>query len=75
MTESITAEKIRRAEPSPRGGLAMADHHHTPADPNAAPMHTDVRESFDAGAVAFCYILAVVALLAGLVSGLVVIND
>ncbi|GIW12785.1 MAG: hypothetical protein KatS3mg062_0224 [Tepidiforma sp.] len=38
-------------------------------------MHTDVRESFDAGAVAFCYFLALVALAAGLISGLVLVND
>jgi len=53
----------------------MADHHHAPANPNAAPMHTDARERFDPGAVAFCYILAVIALVAGLVSGLVFVND
>jgi hypothetical protein len=53
----------------------MAETHHGPSNPNAAPMHTDVRESFDAGAVAFCYLLAVLALVAGIVSGLIFIND
>ncbi len=53
----------------------MADAHHTPNNPDAAPMHTDVRESFDPGAVAFCYVLTFLALAAGIVSGLVLINE
>lgn len=52
--------------------MADAHAHH---DPNAAPMHTDVRESFSAGQVAFCYLLALVSLVAGIVSGLLFIND
>lgn len=55
----------------------MADSHeaHGHADPNAAPMHTDVQESFSPSAVLFCYVLAAIALIAGLVSGLTIVND
>lgn len=53
----------------------MADAHHGEHNPNAAPMHTDVRESFDSGAIIFCYVLAFIALVAGLGAGLLFVND
>ncbi len=53
----------------------MADAHHGEHNPNAAPMHTDVRESFEGGALVFCYLLTIVALVAGLGAGLLFVND
>jgi hypothetical protein len=55
----------------------MADSHdpHGEVDPNAAPMHTEVRAEFPVSAVLFCYLLAAIALIAGVVTGLTVIND
>ena len=50
----------------------MADSHD---DPNAAPMHHEIQEGFSRGAVVFCYLLAAIALIAGLVAGLTIIND
>lgn len=50
----------------------MADTHD---DPNAAPMHHEIQERFSTGAVVFCYLLAFVALVAGVVAGLTVVND
>jgi hypothetical protein len=50
----------------------MADSHD---DPNAAPMHHDIQEHFSSGAVLFCYLLAAIALIAGVISGLTIIND
>jgi len=55
----------------------MAESHdaHAPQDPNASPMHPEVHESFSRAAVLFCYALAAVALIGGLVAGLAIIND
>jgi hypothetical protein len=55
----------------------MADSHdaHGHADPNAAPTHGDVRASFSPGAVFFCYALAAIALIAGVITGLTVVNN
>lgn len=55
----------------------MADSHdaHGEADPNVAPMHQDIVEKFSPGAVLFCYALAALALISGLVAGLVFVND
>jgi hypothetical protein len=55
----------------------MADSHaaHGHDDPNAAPMHQDVKETFSPGAVWFCYLLAAAALIGGLVTGLTIIVD
>jgi len=52
----------------------MADAHGHD-DPNAAPMHHDIQEKFSPGAVLFCYALAAIALVAGLVAGLTIVND
>jgi len=51
------------------------DAHGHPADPNSAPMHTDVRPDFSTGAVVFCYLLAVVTLIAGVVTGITLVNN
>lgn len=48
---------------------------HAHQDPNASPMHPEVHESFSRAAVVFCYALAAIALIAGIVAGLTVIND
>ncbi|MGB4862310.1 MAG: hypothetical protein WBO97_07615 [Tepidiformaceae bacterium] len=55
----------------------MADSHdaHGHIDPNAAPMHSDVKMTFSTGAVVYCYLLAAVALIAGVVAGLTIIVD
>jgi len=55
----------------------MADAHdaHGHADPNAAPMHQDIQERFSASAVLFCYVLAILALVGGVLTGLIFIND
>ncbi len=51
----------------------MADAHGH-EDPNAAPMHHDIVERFSDGSVVFCYLLAFVALVAGIVAGLTFIE-
>ncbi|MEO6397184.1 MAG: hypothetical protein ABIP13_01835 [Tepidiformaceae bacterium] len=48
---------------------------HPPADPNAAPLRQDVRETFSRGAVAFCAILGAVAIIGGTVAGLTIVNN
>ena len=50
----------------------MAESHD---DPNAAPSHLEVREYFSGAVVAFCYLLTAIALIAGVISGLTIIND
>ena len=50
-------------------------HGHGHDDPNAAPMHAEVRGDFPQSAVIFCYLLAAIALIAGLVAGLTIVND
>lgn len=52
----------------------MADAHGH-EDPNAAPMHHDIVEKFSTGSVLFCYVLAAIALVAGVVAGLTIVND
>ena len=58
--------------PPPPEFERMADAHD---DPNAAPMHHEIQERFSTGAVIFCYLLALIALVAGVATGLTVIND
>ena len=55
----------------------MADSHdsHGHDDPNAAPMHQDIQESFSTPAVVFCYVLAAIAIIGGLIAGLTIVND
>lgn len=44
-------------------------------DPNAAPTHQDIQERFSQGQVLLCYLLALVALVAGLAAGLTIVNN
>jgi hypothetical protein len=54
----------------------MADaHHDEEIDPNAAPMHLEVRENFPAGAYAFAFGLGGIALVVGLILGLALTVD
>ncbi|MFN0096197.1 MAG: hypothetical protein ACKVVT_15655 [Dehalococcoidia bacterium] len=52
----------------------MADAH-APQDPNAAPMHHDIVGEFGGIHVFICGMLGVLASIAGIVLGLVLIND
>jgi len=56
----------------------MADahdtHHDLPDDQNVAPTHQEIHERFTGAQVAFCAILGVVAIVAGIVTGLTVTN-
>lgn len=51
------------------------DGHDQPADPNAAPTRSDVRDQFSAAAVLYCALLGAIAIVAGTVLGFVVINN
>jgi hypothetical protein len=62
-----------RADVAARGAIPMAETHGH-EDPNAAPMHHDIVERFGDGAVAFCYLLAFIALVAGVVAGLALVE-
>jgi len=53
----------------------MADTHATTEDPNAAPMHPDIKERFTRAQVAFCAALGAVAIVGGLVFGVLVVNN
>jgi hypothetical protein len=50
----------------------MADSHD---DPNAAPMHHDIRERFAMPHVILAYALGLVATAAGIIFGIVLAND
>ena len=49
----------------------MADDQAAPANPNAAPIHLEVREDFPRAQVAFAVGIGLVAAVAGLVLGIV----
>lgn len=53
----------------------MADSHGTHEDPNAAPMHHDIREHFATGHIVLAYALGLLATAAGIVFGIVLAND
>ena len=81
-TSSLTRGGVRAHNPRFGQNLAkrvltrstlMADAHGH-EDPNAAPMHHDIVERFTAGPVVFCYLLALVALVAGIVAGLTLVE-
>jgi hypothetical protein len=55
-------------EPPP---LATNEH----SDPNVAPMHHDIQERFASWQVAVCIALGSIAIVAGIVLGLVLQND
>ncbi|MCZ2111831.1 MAG: hypothetical protein LC118_20115 [Dehalococcoidia bacterium] len=50
------------------------DTHHAPADPNAAPMHQEVRFDFPQTALWFAWGLGAVAMILGVVLGLAANN-
>jgi hypothetical protein len=49
----------------------MADDHAEPANPNAAPIHLEVREDFPRAHIAFAVGVGLIAAVAGLVLGIV----
>lgn len=53
----------------------MADAHGTHDDPNTAPMHHDIVEDFTRAQVAFVAALGGLAIIAGLVLGILLTND
>jgi len=53
----------------------MAEAHGTHDDPNAAPMHLEVVDTFTRAQVAFCAALGGVAIIAGIILGIVLSND
>ncbi|MBA4180632.1 MAG: hypothetical protein C0506_08605 [Anaerolinea sp.] len=54
---------------------AAHDSHGHETDPNAAPMRGDVRDQFSSRAVLFCAVLAAIAIVAGTVLGLSIVNN
>jgi len=57
----------------PGVGVPVTDSHE--ADPNVAPMHHDIRTRFAAAQIAIVGGLGVVAIIAGIVFGLLLAND
>lgn len=53
----------------------MTDTHATTEDPNAAPMHHDLKERFSQAQIAFAVALGGIAIVAGVVFGLLFAND
>ena len=53
----------------------MAQEHHEPQNPNAAPMHLEVKADFSRLQVAYAVGLAAIAVIAGLVLGIVLANS
>ncbi len=53
----------------------MAEAHGTHDDPNAAPMHHEIVERFTRAQIAFCAALGGIAIIAGIVLGIVLSND
>ena len=49
--------------------------HHAPEDPNAAPTHLDVREQFSFAQMAVIWGFGAIAIVAGIVAGLTVVNN
>jgi len=52
----------------------MADAHGHD-DPTAAPMHHEIQARFTRAQEMFCYALALVSLVAGVVAGLTIVNN
>lgn len=72
----------RMADTLPETDIAMAPSHaadahdsHGSADPSAAPLRADVRETFSTRAVAFCAVVGGVAIVAGTIAGLTIVNN
>ena len=53
----------------------MADSHGPAPDPNAAPMHHEIKEQFSPVEVAICVVLGLAALVAGIVTGIIFVNN
>jgi hypothetical protein len=53
----------------------MADTHGHPPDPNVAPMHSEVKESFAPLDVTIAVTLGLVAIATGIVFGLIFVNN
>ncbi len=53
----------------------MADPHEPPPDPNAAPMHHEIKERFATGDIMICVALGLIAIVAGIVSGIIFVNN
>jgi hypothetical protein len=53
----------------------MADTHGHPADPDAAPMHSEVKESFSQLDVVICVALGLIAIAAGTICGIIFVNN
>ncbi len=53
----------------------MADTHATSEDPNAAPMHHDIKERFSQAQIALAVALGGIAIVAGVLFGLLLAND
>ncbi len=49
--------------------------HHAPVEAGAAPTHLDVRERFSFAQMAFAWALGAIAIVAGIVLGLTVVNN
>lgn len=54
---------------------AVDDHGHAPADPNAAPMHHDLKLDFTMAHAVIAATLGTVAIAAGIIFGIVLAND
>lgn len=63
----------RMLQDIPAVGAALTDSHD--ADPNVAPMHHDIRTQFAAAQMAIVAGLGAVAIIAGIVFGLLLAND
>jgi len=53
----------------------MADTHGHPPDPNAAPMHSEVKQTFAPLDVTIAVAFGLVAIAAGIVFGLIFVNN
>jgi hypothetical protein len=69
------ARKGCRGENGATGGSSMADSHGHAPDPNAAPMHSEVKESFSTLDIAICMALALIAIGAGTICGIIFVNN
>jgi hypothetical protein len=57
------------------GARSMADSHGNVGDPNAAPMHGDIKESFSQVDVVICVALGLIAIAAGTICGIIFVNN
>jgi hypothetical protein len=53
----------------------MTDSHGHPPDPNAAPTHSEVRESFSQLDVVICVAVGLLAIAAGTICGIIFVNN